>query len=402
MAKILNIGRSANNDIIINENYISAQHAQLMSDDDMVIYINDLGSVNGTFVNGMRVYGSQRIQFGDTILLGSSKLNWESYFPGLQNSTKIPAQMSSLKTYGLSALAALIFVFAIFGINEIVSSSVEHEKSDTTKNGKTQKGGDKTSDEENGQVPKEITYDFSCVVSEQNREASEATDVLDEMRTGVIDAAGVEVSVQEEMDFGDQNHDELLKGSTIVYDDRSDKLEQILRELVNNIEAPKGFNYKIFLIQSDEINAWTCGGRIYFTTTMYAFTETNDEMAGIIGHEIYHNELGHINKMLKVQKISEQTYGPDFGGIASTIDGILRSPFGKKDEAHCDFKGADLCIKTNYESCDIVELWERMSQNEGESDALTEFLRSHPLSSQRRDCLKNHIRNNYQINCENK
>lgn len=401
MAKILNIGRSANNEIIINESYISAQHAQLMSDDDMIIYINDLGSVNGTFVNGIRIYGSQRIQFGDTILLGSSKLNWESYFPGIHNSAKIPQQMSSLKTYGLSAITALIIVLAIFGINEVRSSSVDHEKSEKAKNGKSKKGGDNASNEKNVKVPKEITYDFSCVVSEENREASDATDILDEMRTGVINAAGVEVSVQEEMAFGDQNHDELLQGSTVIHDDRSDKLEQTLRALVLKIDAPRGFDYKIFLIQSDQINAWTCGGRIYFTTTMYAFTETNDEIAGIIGHEIYHNELGHINKMLKAQKISEQTFGHDFGSIASTIDGIMRSPFGKKDEAHCDFKGADLCIKTNYQSCDIVELWERMSQNQGESDALTEFLSSHPLSSQRRDCLKNHLRNNYQINCGN-
>ena len=401
MAKILNIGRSANNEIIINESYISAQHAQLMSDDDMIIYINDLGSVNGTFVNGIRIYGSQRIQFGDTILLGSSKLNWESYFPGIHISAKIPQQMSSLKTYGLSAVTALIIVLAIFGMNELRSSSVDHEKSEKAKNGKSKKGGDNASNEKNVKVQKEITYDFSCVVSEENREANDATDILDEMRTGVINAAGVEVSVQEEMAFGDQNHDELLQGSTVIQDDRSDKLEQTLRALVLKIDAPRGFDYKIFLIQSDQINAWTCGGRIYFTTTMFAFTETNDEIAGIIGHEIYHNELGHINKMLKAQKISEQTFGPDFGGIASTIDGIMRSPFGKKDEAHCDFKGADLCIKTNYESCDIVELWERMSQNQGESDALTEFLSSHPLSSQRRDCLKNHLRNNYQINCEN-
>ena len=147
MAKILNIGRSANNEIIINESYISAQHAQLMSDDDMIIYINDLGSVNGTFVNGIRIYGSQRIQFGDTILLGSSKLNWESYFPGIHNSAKIPQQMSSLKTYGLSAITALIIVLAIFGINEVRSSSVDHEKSEKAINGKSKKGGDNASNE---------------------------------------------------------------------------------------------------------------------------------------------------------------------------------------------------------------------------------------------------------------
>jgi predicted Zn-dependent protease len=133
---------------------------------------------------------------------------------------------------------------------------------------------------------------------------------------------------------------------------------------------------------------------------MYEFVETDDEIAGIIGHEINHNELGHINKMLRAQKISEKTFGPDFGGIAATIDGILRSPFGKKDEAHCDFKGADLCLKADFNTCDIVTLWNRMSEQEESSDALTEFISSHPLSSQRRDCLKNHLKTNYDISCD--
>ena len=397
MAKIINIGRSKENDIVINENYVSAQHAQLISDDENQIYINDLGSVNGTFVNGMRIQGSQRLQSGDTILIGSCPLNWEPLFPPSKIIANSPKQFGSLKTYGMSVLTALIIVFAMFGINELISSSVGDKKSQTSGDSKHKEGKE---DDKDNEKPKEITYDFSCVVSEENRQASDVSDVFDQMRTGAIEASGVTVSVQEEMDFGDQNHQELLKGSTVLQDERSNKLEFILSQLVSNIDTPRGFNYKIFLIQSNEINAWTCGGRIYFTTTMYDFTESNDEIAGIIGHEIYHNELGHINKMLRAQKISEQTLGPDFGGIASTIDGIIRSPFGKKDEAHCDFKGADLCIKTDFESCDIVTLWARMSENEGQSDALSEFLSSHPLSSQRRDCLKNHLKTNYQKVCD--
>jgi len=104
--------------------------------------------------------------------------------------------------------------------------------------------------------------------------------------------------------------------------------------------------------------------------------------------------------MLLAQKFSEQTFGPEMGGIAATIDGILRSPFGKKDEAHCDFKGADLCIRSGYQPCPIVDLWERMSRDEGEQDSLSEFMSSHPLSSQRRLCLKNHIATNYGEDCE--
>ena len=133
---------------------------------------------------------------------------------------------------------------------------------------------------------------------------------------------------------------------------------------------------------------------------MFEFTKSDDEIAGIIGHEIYHNELGHINKMMLASKVSTSTFGDVFGTIASQIDGILHSPFGKKDEAHCDFKGADLCILTGFKPCAIVNLWNRMSESEKNSTAVDEFLRSHPLSSQREKCINNHLNINYSINCK--
>jgi hypothetical protein len=83
------------------------------------------------------------------------------------------------------------------------------------------------------------------------------------------------------------------------------------------------------------------------------------------------------------------------------VDSVLHAPFGKKDEAHCDFKGSDLCILANFNSCDIVKLWSRMYVTEGESTQLSEFLGSHPISKQRRDCLKNHLFKNYNMNCNN-
>ena len=103
--------------------------------------------------------------------------------------------------------------------------------------------------------------------------------------------------------------------------------------------------------------------------------------------------------MLRVQKLSNETFGGELGGIAATIDQILRSPFGKKDEAFSDFKGADLSIVSGFNVCEIVNLWDRMASNSNSNSTFDEFLSSHPFPSKRRDCLRNHISVNYNINC---
>jgi pSer/pThr/pTyr-binding forkhead associated (FHA) protein len=404
MTKIINIGRSRANDIVLTESYISGQHAQLIIDDEYNIFINDLGSVNGTIVNGDRISSPYKLKRGDFVLLGGSLLEWEQYIPiSVSGGQAIPLQnMSNLKVYALSLVASLVFIFILFGANEMVGFNSKSSNKGTASNNTADMPSNdsfKSKTNANTKSSSKITYDFSCIVSKENRDANEASGVLDDIRTQAINASGVTVSIKEELDFGKKHHNELLKGSKILKNEISEKLESILRKLVSKIPNPLGFNYVVFLIQADELNAWTCGGRIYFTTAMYEFLQNDNEIAGIIGHEIYHNELGHINKMLRAQKISEKALGPDFGGIASTIDGILRSPFGKKDEAFCDFKGADLCNLAGFETCAIVKLWDRMSKQDGNSDALTEFTSSHPLSAQRRDCLKNHLSVNYKIDC---
>ena len=67
------IGRSATNDIQISEGHISRAHAVVTSRDGAFI-IEDLDSVNGTFVNGERIDGAAPLHIGDDIHLFVSLL----------------------------------------------------------------------------------------------------------------------------------------------------------------------------------------------------------------------------------------------------------------------------------------------------------------------------------------
>jgi predicted component of type VI protein secretion system len=74
------IGRDPANAISINDTEISRNHAKLSLHGNAYV-IQDLGSTNGTFVNGQRISGTQVLNPGDSISLGENiVLIYESAF----------------------------------------------------------------------------------------------------------------------------------------------------------------------------------------------------------------------------------------------------------------------------------------------------------------------------------
>ena len=73
--KLLKIGRSTSNDIVLNDQTISAQHAALYVDDNNQCHIKDLNSTNGTFINDKRISDAQ-LKSGDVVRLGNCRIDW--------------------------------------------------------------------------------------------------------------------------------------------------------------------------------------------------------------------------------------------------------------------------------------------------------------------------------------
>ena len=70
------IGRDAGNDIALPDEAASARHATLAVDDGEW-WIEDLGSTNGTLVNGVRIAKRERLRPGDEIAIGRVALRLE-------------------------------------------------------------------------------------------------------------------------------------------------------------------------------------------------------------------------------------------------------------------------------------------------------------------------------------
>ncbi len=68
---VLTIGRDPGNDIVINHAEVSRQHTRIVRQADQVV-VEDMGSTNGTFVNGVLLKGPHTLTDGDIIGLGDA------------------------------------------------------------------------------------------------------------------------------------------------------------------------------------------------------------------------------------------------------------------------------------------------------------------------------------------
>ena len=95
--EVTTLGRDITNDIVINDREASRHHLRLVRSSGNVT-IEDLGSTNGTFVNGKRVSGVTPLQNGDMVGLGETvTLGFEAHrAQSAQSAQPAPSQSPSV------------------------------------------------------------------------------------------------------------------------------------------------------------------------------------------------------------------------------------------------------------------------------------------------------------------
>jgi hypothetical protein len=71
------IGRHPDCDVVLNDQEVSRQHAEVRREDGQFLLV-DLGSLNGTKVNGVGVKAPRALEDGDTITIGTHAIRFEA------------------------------------------------------------------------------------------------------------------------------------------------------------------------------------------------------------------------------------------------------------------------------------------------------------------------------------
>jgi predicted Zn-dependent protease len=129
-------------------------------------------------------------------------------------------------------------------------------------------------------------------------------------------------------------------------------------------ESPRqDVTYQFHVVDMVEPNAFALpGGYVYVTRGLLALVNTEDELAGVMGHEI-----GHVAARHSVQKISKQgpiagvfgivegvtgwipIVGGIVGGIGAVTQSLIFSPYDRSQETQADRVGQDMAAKAGWD-----------------------------------------------------
>lgn len=130
-------------------------------------------------------------------------------------------------------------------------------------------------------------------------------------------------------------------------------------------ESPRqNVTHRFHLVDMAEPNAFALpGGYVYVTRGLLALVNSEDELAGVVGHEI-----GHVAARHTVQKISKQgpfavvfgiasgltgmivpVVGNIIGGVGDLTQGLLFSPYSRSQETEADRVGQEMAAKAGWE-----------------------------------------------------
>ncbi len=151
------------------------------------------------------------------------------------------------------------------------------------------------------------------------------------------------------------------------------------------------YKWEFNLIESNQANAWAMpGGKVAFYTGILPFTETEEGLAVVMGHEVAHAIIGHGNERMSQGLITQlggvalsvamankpyqtqQLFNQAFG-IGSQL-GMLA--YGRKHETEADEVGLIFMAMAGYDPREAVAFWKRMSKSGGQQPP--EFLSTHP------------------------
>ncbi len=153
--------------------------------------------------------------------------------------------------------------------------------------------------------------------------------------------------------------------------------------------------YNVRLVVHDAVNAFADGQNVTITTGMMRFTESDRELALVVGHEIAHNALGHIRKTqgnilvgTLFDILIESTTGVSTEGLFGRLGSQM---FSQEFEAEADYMGLYIVAGAGYEIKEAHYFWRRMAV-EHPGSIKTNFSATHPSTPQRFVALENTVK----------
>jgi putative metalloprotease len=178
------------------------------------------------------------------------------------------------------------------------------------------------------------------------------------------------------------------------YAQRLAKISAALGDNINGTPA----NYKVYITK--DVNAWAMANGCIRVYSGLMDMMTDNEVEGVLGHEMGHVALGHSRRAMQVaySTTAARTAIGSVGGIAGTLsqsqladlgEKLVNAQFSQKQESQADDYSFDLMKKRNIDPNGLVTSFEKLAKLEGSHQS--SMFDSHPASEARAQHIKERI-----------
>lgn len=178
-------------------------------------------------------------------------------------------------------------------------------------------------------------------------------------------------------------------------------VKEIGQRIVQNSDAkntPYQYDFHL-LADPDVVNAFALpGGQIFITTALITKFETEDELAGVLGHEIGHVVARHGAERIAKQELTQGLTGAaviasgDYSTAqaAQMIANLVHMSYGRDQELESDELGVRFMTQAGYNPEALITVMEILAEASGGQEQ-PEFMSTHPSPANRVERIKEAI-----------
>lgn len=204
----------------------------------------------------------------------------------------------------------------------------------------------------------------------------------------------ISLTTEEEIAIGLHSAPEMAKQHGGLHPDQEaqDLVDKIGQKLVNNsIARETPYQYDFHLLRDPEtVNAFALpGGQVFITMGLFKRLQNEDQLAGVLGHEIGHVVGRHSAERIAKQDLTQGIItgvmaGADAGAgqMAAMVANVINMKYGREDELQSDELGVKYMIDAGYNPYALIDVMKILDEAAG-GQRVPEFSSTHPSGPHR-------------------
>ena len=179
-------------------------------------------------------------------------------------------------------------------------------------------------------------------------------------------------------------------------------VKQVGQRIVNGSSAkntPYQYDFHL-LYDAETVNAFALpGGQVFITQALFNKLENEDQLAGVLGHEIGHVVARHGAERIAKMELTQGLTGAaviasgdyNTAQAAQMIANLVNMSYGRDQELESDDLGVRFMMQSGYNAEALIGVMDILEQASGGGQGQPEFMSTHPSPENRRGKIKEAI-----------